>query len=1259
MSKVLKASMTKLLRKQFPKLVQLENYNNRICSLFESLLALVESILSKKAKFMIFKGSKKSPKFQEGKENNDRKDMIESLKLRGLKELILETHNLLKAKKIPQENFKKSSLFLRQSLAYFHPEQEGELEVANSLEEFIFSLFQVEKEKTGVDYLHSDEVIKEDPKDVRDKRRKIGDENVVRISIKRARMKSVTKERLKNRPSGGFMKPKKLEMWTVEEESNEGGDFDSVDSLSIRVLESLRASKNFAVRGMQDQNEIAEVDEEEEESMVIDFTTKNEAKYTATPMRLLEAKEKNDSKKAVTEPGEKLNIEEIHEKYEQMVNDMKRKTPVKPSSAKKPTAYDRKRSKSSIQQTDVTWNLTAASRAQMNKSVIEKEKEKSEVIRLLLSQNVSDIGSREAHGKAKGYSRSMTEEEIKEILKLRQNKIIQDNVEFKQRLDAIEGRLSELTEAKIQELNEKKKMVKQVEVSQEIKQQLEEQRDQSVKERSERQRQRSPPSQKARKMDIMQSEPPKAKQTPCKISVVMKKKPPTIRNSMKLKFLKKKEMYREKIERKSVTVSESNESNSIIFMHKALKDRMNKLHKTPTKPAGKADRRSSLHKPSAQNNEVEVDEDLKVSVGSLTGNHEKENMSSDSEASEEETLSSSTTESEIQITISRQTKTQDQMSFIGMHSVSEFNSKSAIHHEQRDLPTPEYRNIEEKMRSSHEKAPAPVSATSRNSLQQRKTSIPTRKMKLPKVEFQPKSLSLRIPKISNRFRKISESNPTTHQQVYEVFPQYIGNSTPIKVSRPRDRISSSAKRKDSRASKTSQTSKKSEYELYKAQSKDYTLIKIRDHENRKSKSKMTRKLANIYSSEHLSKTAKYRRMMRDDKSPLSKLLKKIKSTPRKISNYTSKNNINNSNNTRMRELFKSTEKEKEKEGDKSVKKMTIKSIHKIKSKSSMQSPRSSFKMLTKEEERERVSIRSIKENLARFRKSIKNMKIKKSDISNTSEHLTKISIKTPIANFITKRKGSLGLNKSSRSRTPNERSAMEVEPTDKSRKSRNSENPKNFKRKNIDAVRKIFKSKRQNVGMTSPTKTALSKKSMTSKKSRLSKKSVITKKRGEYSRLDKDYQDLLRNLKKVRRKSREPKKSSHQGMSNLFTNNSFSVNLVTKKKSYKNSKVSIPKNPKLASRNRDIKQAPCSLTDRRISPGKVQRSRSKRRRNLINMKQDVPQQKRKEPTKSQNESLLKQKEYDLARKKLFSRKSFKERGRFYNKTMRKLKSKKN
>lgn len=44
-------------------------------------------------------------------------------------------------------------MYLRASLAYFEPESEFELRSGDGLEEFIFAVYEIEKKKSGVDYL--------------------------------------------------------------------------------------------------------------------------------------------------------------------------------------------------------------------------------------------------------------------------------------------------------------------------------------------------------------------------------------------------------------------------------------------------------------------------------------------------------------------------------------------------------------------------------------------------------------------------------------------------------------------------------------------------------------------------------------------------------------------------------------------------------------------------------------------------------------------------------------------------------------------------------------------------------------------------------------------------------------------------------------------------------------------------------------------------------------------------------------------------
>lgn len=49
-------------------------------------------------------------------------------------------------------------MYLRESLAYFEPESEFEMRTGDGLEEFIFALYEVEKKKSGIDYLSLEEI---------------------------------------------------------------------------------------------------------------------------------------------------------------------------------------------------------------------------------------------------------------------------------------------------------------------------------------------------------------------------------------------------------------------------------------------------------------------------------------------------------------------------------------------------------------------------------------------------------------------------------------------------------------------------------------------------------------------------------------------------------------------------------------------------------------------------------------------------------------------------------------------------------------------------------------------------------------------------------------------------------------------------------------------------------------------------------------------------------------------------------------------
>lgn len=113
-----------------------------------------------------------------------------------LKDLALRSSRLVKADKVPKENFKQGAENLRASLAFFQDECELEITLGDAIEEFIFALFEFEKVRSGIDYLTNE----------------------------------VDKPLAQELNSG---QDTRLEMWTVKEESSEEDDYEALQSDKI------------------------------------------------------------------------------------------------------------------------------------------------------------------------------------------------------------------------------------------------------------------------------------------------------------------------------------------------------------------------------------------------------------------------------------------------------------------------------------------------------------------------------------------------------------------------------------------------------------------------------------------------------------------------------------------------------------------------------------------------------------------------------------------------------------------------------------------------------------------------------------------------------------------------------------------------------------------------------------------------------------------------------------------------------------------
>jgi len=70
-----------------------------------------------------------------------------------LRDLVIEVNKQIRKNKIPQKNFISSADCLKTSLTFSSQESSEELRAGDGIEEFVFAYFEFEKERSGVDYL--------------------------------------------------------------------------------------------------------------------------------------------------------------------------------------------------------------------------------------------------------------------------------------------------------------------------------------------------------------------------------------------------------------------------------------------------------------------------------------------------------------------------------------------------------------------------------------------------------------------------------------------------------------------------------------------------------------------------------------------------------------------------------------------------------------------------------------------------------------------------------------------------------------------------------------------------------------------------------------------------------------------------------------------------------------------------------------------------------------------------------------------------
>lgn len=407
MSKVLKGAMAKILKTQMQNLKKIENYNLRICSLFQSIFSLVHKSLSKQAKSMIFRGVK-NPEKLILETPNEVQELIKKMQLRGLKELIIEIHNMLRKKKIPSQNFKKSADELKNSLNYFQLDEGNQGEIANSLEEFLFAAFQVEMEKSGIDYLNSDGNSKLNPKEVRKNRRKIGGKNLIKIQIKKEKVKTMTKQKLKDClvVKERHKRARDFQMWTVDEMSNE----DSVESLSIRLMDSLRVSKNIRIYNF-NQNEIKEEDESNEASFAREKIEEGEFVRNRGSLDMKKKEEAGDGAVGEICITQKEPVREVVIKVEKRVESLKRSLDLKSNEdsvkEKSPHLLMKEKKRSVQRSLELKLNGESVKESLDLKSIEVSEKKKS--LRLLMSEEIKN-SLRKSEASKKSFEKKKLED---------------------------------------------------------------------------------------------------------------------------------------------------------------------------------------------------------------------------------------------------------------------------------------------------------------------------------------------------------------------------------------------------------------------------------------------------------------------------------------------------------------------------------------------------------------------------------------------------------------------------------------------------------------------------------------------------------------------------------------------------------------------------------------------------------------------------------------------------------------------------------
>lgn len=119
-------------------------------------------------------------------------------------------------------------MYLRASLAYFEPESEFELRSGDGLEEFIFAVYEIEKKKSGIDYLSLDDG------NTNKGMNTYGNIEEISKFNKTQRLGTIQGMRNGSDQDDDYSESKGFEtLWTVAEVSNEGCDSDSIDEEEV------------------------------------------------------------------------------------------------------------------------------------------------------------------------------------------------------------------------------------------------------------------------------------------------------------------------------------------------------------------------------------------------------------------------------------------------------------------------------------------------------------------------------------------------------------------------------------------------------------------------------------------------------------------------------------------------------------------------------------------------------------------------------------------------------------------------------------------------------------------------------------------------------------------------------------------------------------------------------------------------------------------------------------------------------------------